>query len=86
MSHKLSGANPPESGQIFVNGMAVTFRHPLASLEIWHFAYLPKDRKAEGLFGIMTIMENLSIAIIRLLSKCTFLLISSARVLLQTRW
>ncbi len=65
------GANPPESGQIFVNGMAVTFRHPSQALK-YGIAYLPKDRKAEGLFGIMTIMENLSIAIIRLLSKCTF--------------
>ncbi|GAK59278.1 ABC transporter related protein [Candidatus Vecturithrix granuli] len=65
------GANPPESGQIFVHGTAVTLHHPSQALK-HGIAYLPKDRKVEGLFGIMTIMENLSISIIQLLSRFGF--------------
>jgi ABC-type sugar transport system ATPase subunit len=71
VAQSIFGAIPYDSGQILLQGRELTIRHPSQALK-HGIAYLPKDRKAEGLFSIMTVMENLSIAIIRLLSNLRF--------------
>ncbi len=71
VAQSIFGAVACDSGDILLNGTKVTIRHPSQALE-QGIAYLPKDRKVEGLFGIMTVMENLSMSIIRLLSRLRF--------------
>ncbi len=71
VAQSIFGAIACDSGDILLNGTKVTIRHPSQALE-QGIAYLPKDRKVEGLFGIMTVMENLSMSIIRLLSRLRF--------------
>jgi ABC-type sugar transport system ATPase subunit len=35
-------------------------------------SYIPRNRKVEGLFGIMTVLENLTISIVQKLSRFKF--------------
>ena len=71
VAQSIFGAVPYDSGQIFLNGKEIITHHPSQALK-HGIAYLPKDRKVEGLFSIMTVMENLSMSIIRLLSSLRF--------------
>ncbi len=71
VAQSIFGAIPYDSGHILLNGRETTIRHPSQALQ-HGIAYLPKDRKVEGLFGIMSVMENLSMSVIRLLSRLRF--------------
>lgn len=71
VAQSIFGAIPYDAGQIRVNGQATHLRHPAQALQKG-IAYLPKDRKIEGLFGIMTVLENLSMVVVRMLSKMGF--------------
>ena len=71
VAQSIFGAIPYDSGHVVVQGKETQIHHPSEALH-YGVAYIPRDRKVEGLFGIMTVMENLSMAIIRSLSRLGF--------------
>lgn len=62
----LYGAEKPDEGELKVNGKTLTARHPLMSMNAG-MAYLPEDRKNEGIIADLSVRENLIMA---LQAKC----------------
>lgn len=57
----LFGARPRASGQIFLEGQAVTIRSPRDAIAAG-IGYVPEDRKESGLFLEMTLSQNVAAA------------------------
>lgn len=57
----LFGLNKPDSGEILVDGKAVTIRQPWDAMA-QGIALVPEDRLEQGMFGNQTIFANVSIA------------------------
>ena len=58
----LYGAEKPDEGELKVNGKTLTARHPLMSMNAG-MAYLPEDRKNEGIIADLSVRDNLSKAL-----------------------
>ena len=58
----LYGAEKPDEGGLKVNGKTLTARHPLMSMNAG-MAYLPEDRKNEGIIADLSVRENLIMAL-----------------------
>ncbi len=56
------GAEKPDEGELSVKGSQVSARHPLTSMNAG-MAYLPEDRKNEGIIADLSVRENLIIAL-----------------------
>ncbi len=56
------GAVRPDSGRLHVGGIPVTAHSPRRSLRLG-MAFCPEDRKAEGLFGELSVRENIVLAL-----------------------
>jgi L-arabinose transport system ATP-binding protein len=65
------GEMPKNSGRILLEGNEVDIRRPLDAISKG-IGFAPEDRKREGLILIRSVMENVSIAILRRLSKLHF--------------
>jgi rhamnose transport system ATP-binding protein len=63
----LFGLEPADAGEIRLDARPVRMRSPSQALRLG-IAYLPEDRKGQGLFGNLTVRYNTAIAIIRRLS------------------
>lgn len=70
----LYGAEKPDEGELFVKGEKISARHPITSMNAG-MAYLPEDRKNEGIIADLSVRENIILALqakrgmFRLLSK-----------------
>jgi simple sugar transport system ATP-binding protein len=60
----LFGLNPPDSGQVFLNGAQLRVRSPEEALR-HGIAYLPEDRLTQGLFISQSIGDNIIITILK---------------------
>lgn len=58
----LYGAERSDQGELQMKGKKVTARHPLASMNEG-MAYLPEDRKNEGIIADLSVRENLIMAL-----------------------
>jgi rhamnose transport system ATP-binding protein len=67
VAQALFGVEPADAGEIRVDDRPVRMRSPSQALRLG-IAYLPEDRKGQGLFGTLTLRYNMAIAIIRRLS------------------
>ena len=56
------GADKPEQGQLLVDGKPVKIRKPLDAMK-HSMAYLPEDRKADGIIADLSVRENIIIAL-----------------------
>ena len=56
------GADKPDSGELKVKGRHLTVNSPLDAMK-QGMAYLPEDRKAEGIIADLSVRENLIIAL-----------------------
>ena len=56
------GIDPKESGEIFIDGKEVKINTPLDAMKLG-MAYLPEDRKAEGIIADLSVRENIIIAL-----------------------
>jgi ribose transport system ATP-binding protein len=72
LARVLAGADRPDSGRIFRDGEAVTFRTPADAIRRG-IGLLPEDRKAEGLVALLTVARNMSLPHGRRLSSAGFL-------------
>jgi rhamnose transport system ATP-binding protein len=71
MAHVLFGITPAESGSVTVDGRTVPIRSPRQAMELG-IAYVPEDRKHEGLILPMSVRENTTLAILRRLAHAGF--------------
>ncbi len=56
------GAEKPDEGELSVKGSTISARHPLTSMNAG-MAYLPEDRKNEGIIADLSVRENLIMAL-----------------------
>ncbi|NLG74489.1 MAG: sugar ABC transporter ATP-binding protein [Chloroflexi bacterium] len=65
------GEMPKISGRVIINGKEVDISHPEEAINNG-IGFAPEDRKREGLVLIRSVLENASIAILKQLSRFTF--------------
>lgn len=58
----LYGAERSDTGELLIKGKQMTARHPIASMNEG-MAYLPEDRKNEGIIADLSVRENLIMAL-----------------------
>jgi len=68
VARALFGEEPAERGEIVVDGQLVLPRSPRQALRLG-IAYLPEDRKGQGLFGNLSVGYNTSITNMRRLAR-----------------
>jgi ABC-type sugar transport system ATPase subunit len=68
----LFGLSKVDSGHIFVEGKRVSVKSP-ADAKVKGLAYVPSERKTEGLIMMQTVRENFSTAILNKLKRIIFL-------------
>ncbi len=62
------GAIPRKSGKVFIEGTEQDIKEPADALRLG-MGYLTEDRKFDGIIGTMTIKENMTLAILKRLSR-----------------
>ena len=58
----LYGAERPDEGTLQVKGNGITAKHPIISMHAG-MAYLPEDRKNEGIIADLSVRENMIMAL-----------------------
>lgn len=64
VAQSIFGLLSPESGEIFFDGHKVRFSSPEEAMRAG-VAYLPEDRKIQGLFPIRSVAYNISVTVLR---------------------
>lgn len=72
LAQVIFGILPAQSGEILLNGKPVTIKHPADAVNLG-IAYVPEDRGTQGLVKQMAIRENTSLAVLRAISRATFI-------------
>lgn len=76
------GLAPITAGSVELHGEKMTITSPAAAMKAG-IAYVPEDRKAEGIVPSMTVRENISLPVIRTLSRLGRIAIGADRRLAQ---
>lgn len=76
LAHILFGLTPADAGDIRLNGRPISIRDPAAAVAAG-IAYVPEDRRRHGVVLDMSVVENMTLSILRELSRGT--LIDSSR-------
>ncbi|MBL8154547.1 MAG: ATP-binding cassette domain-containing protein, partial [Anaerolineae bacterium] len=72
LAQVIFGMTPAQSGDILLEGKPVRIQHPGTAVQLG-IAYVPEDRGTQGLIKQMTIRENASMAVLRILSRASFI-------------
>ena len=78
LARALFGVGPTPSGEVVLNGQPATVRSPADATQAG-LAYVPEDRKLHGLVLPMTVRENVTLAVLRRLSRATVVQSSEER-------
>jgi ribose transport system ATP-binding protein len=78
LARALFGAGPAPSGEVRLNGRPVIVRSPADATKAG-LAYVPEDRKLQGLILPMSVRENVTLAVLRELSQATLVRRSQER-------
>ncbi len=62
MARVMFGADPAETGDVSLNGEEISITKPTDAIARG-FGFCPEDRKAEGIFGELSVRENIVIAL-----------------------
>lgn len=68
LARVIFGLERPVAGRILIDGKLVTIRSPAGAVRVG-IAYVPEDRKAMGIVPAMNIRENISLPILRRMSR-----------------
>ncbi len=71
LAHALFGIDPPARGRVRLDGVDARVSHPGQARELG-IAYIPEERQRQGLVLPFSVGENLSLAILRRLSRLGF--------------
>jgi len=72
LAHAICGITRPDSGEIFLNGEPLSIRNYRQALDIG-IVYASEDRKDNGLVIPMSVKENISLPLLRRLSRFSFI-------------
>ncbi|MFN8379073.1 MAG: sugar ABC transporter ATP-binding protein [Anaerolineae bacterium] len=72
LAQTIFGFTPADSGEIKVRGKTVAIRHPGDAMNLG-IAYVPEDRGSQGLVRPMRVRENVSMAVLKELSRVSFI-------------
>ncbi|MBZ0283888.1 MAG: sugar ABC transporter ATP-binding protein [Anaerolineae bacterium] len=72
LAQVIFGMTPAQSGEIYIGGQRVHINHPAQAVKLG-IAYVPEDRGTQGLVKQMNIRENASLAVLRALSRASFI-------------
>ncbi|MDX1995908.1 MAG: sugar ABC transporter ATP-binding protein [bacterium] len=72
LAQVIFGIAPAHAGEIRLNGRAVKIKSPADAINLG-IAYVPEDRGTQGLVRQMVIRENVSLAMLREMSRMTFI-------------
>ncbi len=81
----LFGLNPPDSGQILLNGKRVRIRSPAEAGRLG-IGYLPEDRLTQGLFISQSIGDNIVVTVLKKLLGALGLVDPGRRRKTEKRW
>ncbi len=65
------GIAPPDQGEIEVDGKQASIKNPWNALDLG-IAYLPEDRHRQGMVAPMSVKENITLSILKSLSRLGF--------------
>ncbi|MEZ4671138.1 MAG: sugar ABC transporter ATP-binding protein [Anaerolineae bacterium] len=82
LAQVIFGITPAQSGEIWIDGQKVDIRTPGQAIKLG-IAYVPEDRGTQGLIRQMNIRENASLAVLRSLSRGTFINFNEEKNLAQ---
>jgi ABC-type sugar transport system ATPase subunit len=71
LARGIFGSEPASAGEILVRGKPVKINHPSKAMDLG-IAYIPEDRKQDGLFLERSLRENVVVACLRALSGPLF--------------
>jgi ABC-type sugar transport system ATPase subunit len=77
LARGIFGSEPASAGEILIRGEPMKINHPSKAMDAG-IAYIPEDRKRDGLFLAKTLCENVVVACLRALSG--FLFVKPARM------
>jgi ABC-type sugar transport system ATPase subunit len=72
IAHCIFGVEKPTGGEILVGGQKVKIKSPLDAIKN-NIILIPEERKAQGLILNHSVMSNLSLACLRIISKYQFI-------------
>lgn len=72
LAQTIFGFTPAQSGEILLNGQSIRVRNPGDAMK-HGIAYVPEDRGTQGLIREMRIRENVSLAVLKTLTKTGFI-------------
>jgi rhamnose transport system ATP-binding protein len=72
LAHVIFGYTPAESGSITISGKPVRIKNPAQAMR-YGIAYLPEDRGTQGLIREMNLRENISLTVLREMSRASFI-------------
>jgi ribose transport system ATP-binding protein len=76
------GADPIDSGRIYLHGKPVKVRTPADAID-HGIALVPEDRKRQGIFAVLTVRENIVLSALRQFSRGGILDLRGERVKAQ---
>jgi len=80
LAQVIFGITPADSGEILIDGQKVNIKGPGQAVKLG-IAYVPEDRGTQGLIKQMNIRENASLAVLRSLSRASFINFGDERIL-----
>ncbi|MBL8117492.1 MAG: sugar ABC transporter ATP-binding protein [Anaerolineae bacterium] len=80
LAQVIFGMTPAQSGEILIEGQRADIRSPGQAVKMG-IAYVPEDRGTQGLIKQMNIRENASMAVLRSLSRASFIKFGEERKL-----
>jgi ABC-type sugar transport system ATPase subunit len=82
LARGIFGSEPASEGEVLVHGKPVKINHPRKAMELG-IAYIPEDRKRDGLFLEKSLRENVIVTCLRAMSRLIF--VNSAKMDAQAR-
>lgn len=82
VARALFGADPIDNGQILLDGRSVQFGQPRQAIKAG-IAFVPEDRKSEGLIAMMSVRHNVTLPILKRLQRFSFLNKPRERTIVQ---
>jgi ribose transport system ATP-binding protein len=68
LARLIFGADPKESGEVYLNGKLVDIKHPIDAVQLG-IGYVPEDRKLAGVFLQMSCRDNIAMNILSRTAK-----------------
>lgn len=72
IARMIFGADKPESGEIILKGKNIKINNPSQACN-YSFGFVPEDRKTQGVLQNLSIRQNITLSILKVISKFGFL-------------